>query len=218
MDFFHKLEETDNQTLFIYVVVIVISIFIFKRFDIELNAVFGFMIGVILIYYIFHRRFDEIKDNKETQKQKIETIRPKPKVFQKYTDITDFIFAIQDMYPYNVQSYEDLIDSLDAFFTLYEETVLFPEEAGRNHQMAHTMQEQALFNLHGLIFELPDKKEYVEKLNNSIVELERILEKYLEEIRIMNKKHIIENGYNNRTKLILTGPDASNFHNKNYIY
>jgi len=192
----------EKKIIFIYCIIFVIILAIFKRLDIGLNIIFGCVIVYIIINLLDHKQEKKIKENKELEELKTSMIQPKPILLHEYNDITNFLFSIQDYYKYNSEVYENIVDNLDNFFHLYQETYKLNELAGVNYKLMNNLKSDTINALHSLIYKLPEDIAYINKLNNSFEILNKILSKYLFNIYKINEKNILNKGYNINTIII----------------
>lgn len=209
---FLQIERSDQKTLYVFGIIIIILLAIFQRLSVGLNIIFGLLLGTIFVLYLNTRNQFANKEIKEIYDKKTNLLRPKPKKIQEYEDFVDFFFSIQDLHPYNVPAYEDLIDSTDDFLLIYEESKLSPELAGFNYNLADGKRKDAVSSLHSIIYNLPNSFELMNKLNNATETLNTMMYKKLDEIYSLNKLHIFNKGYNNSTVELLRGPKPENFY------
>lgn len=192
----------DNKTLFYYFVIFISIIFVFSTVKIKLNIICGICIAYLTINYLYNNyREKQGKENKIKMFQE-SNLLPKPKIFEKYGDIIKYLFSIQDFYIYNPQAYGDMIKSLENFLRTYEETENNKSESGINYDLMLSYKKNATNSLHSIIYNLPNDVEYTNKLNDAIIFIQEILDKYLDKIKLINKNYIYINGYNNKTKII----------------
>ena len=213
-DIINEFKNTSEEKLFWYVVILTVIIAILRYLDISLITTIGIIFGVVIILNIKSYENNEDKKIQEIYKQKKESIRPKPKNIQNYDELTDYLFSIQDLYGYNPPAYEEIVDNIDNFLEVYEESKLLPELSGTNYSIAEKRKHNALNALHSMIYKLPSSHNLVDKYVDSMRVLEGLLEKYLNEIYYINEEKIMKEGYNNSTKIINRGPKESNYYDK----
>lgn len=204
----------DEKTLYWYIVIFVLVIYIFTFINVTISLIFGTIIGMVIIIYMYSNYQILKKQELELFEQKRESITPNIQQNEiiKYNEIVDFIFSIQDFYEYNQQAYEDLLESIDHFFILYDEINIDNSLSGINYDMMETKMKTALNTLSSIVIELPKNKKYDNKLLKSVNMLKYLLEKYLNKVKEINNKYIYENGYTSVTKIIETGPPARNYY------
>lgn len=203
--------------LFWYIIFLILVIFLFSFVKIELNIIFGLLIGILFIVYLTYqtnqqniKESNERKNIEDIKNEEIDNIIPHPKLALKYDDILDFLFSIQDFYFFNPNSYIDMIDHIDNFFEYFEEVQLNNKLAGLNYQLMEDQKRQALNALQSIIYNFPTDPEYTNKFNQSLNMLSNILDNYLKQIEDQNRKNIFNNGVNIDTKFVSQGPKARN--------
>lgn len=203
----------ENKSLFIFIVIFLLVIGIINRTQ---NKVFYLLI-VGFIYFTF-------KENKVIEKKTNKTKEKKKTYFEsknisKYDDINDFIFNIQEFILYNHPAFEEMINSIDNFFDIYDESIKINARAKLNYYNLEKEKYNAINALHSIIFETPSSPQIVEKLNMSFKKLDNILEKYMKEIEKIIEGEILVNGYNSKSIIVNKGPKEYNFYDNNkFIY
>jgi len=190
----------DNKTLFFYIMIIIGIIFAFSKIDIKLNIVFGTGIALAIIYYLYmNYREKQEQENKILSFQKDYVL---PHIIDGYDDITKFLFSIQDFYVHNPQSYIEMVNNINNFFRVYEETIVNKRNSGTNYELMNDYKRASMNSLHSIIYNFPNNREYTNKLNNSIQILSTMLDVYLNKVLDYQKEHLHEFGYDVTTKII----------------
>lgn len=201
--------------VFTIIVIIIILLAIFRLLDIGLNIILALVLAFGIIYYIGSIEKQEQLNQEKMQYDKHLTLRPPHPQLAEYKDLTDFFFSIQDMYHYSPINYEDMVDSVNDFMTIYKDTKLFPVNAGLNYEIAQKKKSDALNALHAIVYNVFASigGKVIEKNNRAREELSYILSNYLEEIRKANIDYIREFGYNIQTKVVENEfwPKAANY-------
>lgn len=240
MTIYSFISSLDKQTLFFYTVIIIFFIFIFMFLPIGVNIIFGIILAIAIILYLYGKyqnmnQFNENNINNEnmidnnnnldnifdlnSEQEKLNYIIPQPKNFNGNKDLIDFIFSIQDFYLLNPQAYEELINNLDNFLQLRK--YIFDEDELSNYyyQIAESKKDNALNSLQSLIFTMPSNEYFNEKLKKSMDSLNLILNKYMNEIYDKCQDNVLKNGKNIYSKQINTGPKEYNTYiDKNFTY
>ncbi|ARF09245.1 hypothetical protein Catovirus_2_194 [Catovirus CTV1] len=211
-DLFIQLQNTDGSRLFFYCVIFLIVFAIFQNFTIGLNIILAIFISVIIVLYLNSKNVYDNNKLKNIYKNKTELIRPTPAKIQNYPKFTNFVFSIQDMYPYNPPSYEDMVDAIDNILELYEEAKIDPTISGLNYNLIDQQRKEAVNSLHTIIFNLPSNNVYINKLNESIDVLNNLINELMNEVFYLNKLDIFNNGYDRETIILDKGPKAENFY------
>ena len=64
------IENIDNNTIFIFIIIIIMTMYYFSQFDININILLGFIISMIVIYYLYNDNIVINKRNSELLKVK----------------------------------------------------------------------------------------------------------------------------------------------------
>lgn len=207
---FTFLESLDNFTLFGYILIMLFFLFIFQNSNVGLNVFLALILGSIAVYYFYDRKNKVAEQEEEIYKKKLDTIRPNPKNFEDRRDIIDFLFTIQDLYPYNPPAYDELIENLTAFFTIRSDILNEVRGCGYYYQIADSKKQNALNALHSIIFTLPDDRKLTDKFDRAHKRLDTLLTEYMNEMYNACNDEILNKGINIYTKFINTGPRAAN--------
>jgi len=207
--------DINRNDLFKYIAIIIIFLAIFSRINIGLNIIFGLSLAFILINYLKSEKQKKVDKIIENNDIKIKQIRPPSIIINKYPELVDFLFSIQEFYPYSPLNYEDMIDNLEDFLILYENSKIDPKHAGQFYELAEKKKSDIINALYAIqcSIEVVVKKYYINKINDACEQLYFILSAYLDEMYTTNDKYIREYGYNNETKLNMkeTDPKAGNY-------
>jgi len=213
------LEKIDKKTIFWYLIIFSIILYIFSKFTIELNVIFGSIVGFILLSYLYNEHIVAQNKYNSMMDEKKKIIIPHPHEALKYENVVSFLFSIQDFYAYNPPAYEDMIEQIDYFFRLYEEINNDNSTAGKYYELLNNCRRQALNSLQSIIHNIPPNKELDDKLDNALNLLNILLQKYMNDVKKINDIYIYENGIKPNTKIINTGPVSINtFEDVEYSY
>lgn len=212
----------DNKTLFYYIIIFAAITFAFSTIKVGLNIIYGTVIAALLVHFLYNNYKDKQDDENKTKSHQESLLLPKPEIIGKYEDIIKYLFSIQDIYVYNPQAYEEMVESLANFFRTYEETQNNPRESGRNYGLMTTYKRNSINAVHSIIHTISTDVKYTDKLNRAITTLGEILDRYMAKVERMQKEYLHDNGYNNQTKLINKGELAYNEfdqgHNERFSY
>lgn len=197
-----NINNIDRITLFWYVVIFISTLYTFSKINISLSVVYGTFIILLFLYFANENYVRTKNTSNDILKIKQETLFPKSQSINNYDDIVNFLFSIQDFYIYNPPAYEDMIESLNHFFILYEEILNNNELAGKHYDVLIDKVKIILNSLQSIIYNFPINVEYTKKLNYSVFVLQSILNKYLENIIKINENNIYKYGYNIKTRII----------------
>lgn len=199
-----EIKPSEKKSIFIYIIILISIIYIFSFINVKLNTILAISIACIIIKYLYTENKENVNTEEKQHEIKLENIQPSPKKLDKYKDIVDFLFSIQDMYYYNQQAYEDMIDNLDIFFQIYENIHIGEKLYEYNYELAVNKKHNSINCLHSLIYNIPVAMN--DKLSTSLVILEEILNRYLVQLKEICDNNIIKNGYNKDRRIIHTGP------------
>ncbi len=214
MGIYQYISKIDSKSAFIYIGIIIVCVFIAKFQNITLSIFTGIIISVVFIVYLDERRTLEVANKIEKHKHKADRIRPYNEKFEKYTDITDFIYSIQEYYYYNPEAHEELLDALEQFLTVYENSMKSADASHKLYEIADRKKHDSLNALHSMIYTLPADNGTNYKHETALHVLEKLLKDYQEKIYFMTQKYVHENGYDVTYKMPQLGPKAHNFYSK----
>jgi len=144
----------------------------------------------------YNKKFEEL------QKEKIKNIRPAPENLEKYGDIIDFLYSIQDLYYDNPPAYEEMVQNIQSFFEVYEESLKIDEFVYQNYPVAKLKFRDAVNALHSIILNCRNARTFRSRVNRSIRVLYGLLNNYMEKMELQIKKRISRVGYDRKTILV----------------
>lgn len=217
---FSQICNSDGQTIFIYFVITVILIAIFKNIDMGINILVAFMLSCVIILFLNSSYISKQQEIDDIIKEKYDSINPKTETVRSYPEIIDFLFSIQDFYMYNVPSYEDMVDSLENILLLYDESKMDNSKAGINYGLIMGLRKQSVDSLHSIIYNIPSDPRYIDKLDKAIKDLDTIIFDILNDVYDINKLYIFNNGYDRYTVNIdsIYSPRPENYYSREDIY
>lgn len=203
----------DFKSIFIFIAIFLLIIGIINRTQ---NKVFYLLIAGFIYFTLKENNIISKIDKEQKPKKKL---RPSPRNINNYGDLEDFVFHIQEFILFNHPAFEEMVDSIDNFLDIYDESIKLNQRAKLNYYNLEKEKHSAINALHSIIFESPPSPQIVEKLNMSIKELDKILDKYLNKIKDIVNGEILVKGYTNKSIIINNGPKEYNFYdNKEFIY
>lgn len=190
----------DNNKLFISFVIFLILFLYLNKFEIKILIILVIIVYVIKEYYNINK---EIKDNNEIIKtNKLKYIRPNVNELSQYEDIIDFLYYNQDLYKENAASYNEMVNSIKTFFKIYDESIKIPELSNYNYSLLENEMTNSVNLLHSIILNSLPVKPINDKITNAYKKLYTILNKYIDEIKLIINKDIKMNSYNIHTKIV----------------
>ena len=219
MGLYKYISNIDSKSVFIYITIIIIGILIAKYQNITIGIVLGITVSIGFIIYLDEKRSTKVANEHSIHKYKADNIRPYNEKFVKYKDITDFLYSVQEYYYYNPEAYEELLDNIDHFLTVYENSLKSTNASHKLFEIADSKKHAALNALHSIIYTLPADSGLNFKHETALDVLEYLLIQYQEKIYYMTQKYIHENGYDVTYKIPQLGPKPRNFYSEEkYTY
>lgn len=203
LDLYKHIDKWNGEKTFIYIVTFIVIIWFLLGRDIKLNLLVALLVASFIVSYLNDRSIRQADTQEDIKEIKLNAIKPKLNDnSEKNRSIIDFLFSIQDLYPYNPQQYEELIRNINQFYDKYELSFIDTKTSHINYGLMDQYKRDALNSLQSLVFSLPDDKKVRDKLNNSCVVLDNILTKDLDKVSYIIDEHIYKNGYNVDSKII----------------
>lgn len=193
----------DKTSFFTYIIIIIIFFAIFNRLTIGLNIIFGLGLAIIIIAYLNNKKVKKETDLNNILTEKKDIMRPKSDIINKYNEMVEFIFSIQEFYGFSPINFEDMIDSIEDFFILYENLLINPKFAGLYYEMAVKKKSDSLNALHNIIYssDVVERKHYAVKIYNATNQLSFILSTYLDKINDISYRYNTTFGLNIHSKI-----------------
>ena len=213
----------DNTTLFWYITIFIIILYVFSLLQLNLNNILGFIIGIIIILYLYNDYIRHKTDEITLLNEKKSLIVPSLTYSIDNKDIVNFLFSIQDYYTYNPSAYDEMVSYIDYFFLIYNNVQYDNKSSSIYYNMLIDQKRNALNALQSILFNIPRNVDYDKKLNNAQYMLNIILNKYCKNIKDIYDLYLYENGYDNKmiTLTSINGPVAKNIYDDtihSYVY
>jgi hypothetical protein len=149
---------------------------------------------IILINYIINKR------NENMYKKKLNIIKNKNIEYIKNDEnLVNILFSIQEYYNHNEQAYNEFIDNLNLFLQFYNFVEIDNSLAAHLYRNLLDQKKIILNSLISLSIKLPI--EY--NLQDSISDIEQILNEYLKKTHDIYEEYLKKNGLDYTTKLII---------------
>ena len=206
------MDYLNNKTIFIYICIFVVILFIFSFRPITLNVFYGTFIACVVIFCIHYRSYKNLQVTQDTVDSKKDEISDQADVnILNKNELVNFLFSTQDLRYYNHDAYSEMVDALNNFTEAYKIIQEDKSKAGKYFDHMDTYKKQSLNALQSLILSV-DNKDIIKKINTATDVLEDILLVYLNNVYHMNAENIHDYGYNNQTTIINSGPNPINSH------
>jgi len=202
------MDQIDNKSYFIYIIIFIVILFFFSKYNIQLNILYGKIIAGIIIFLLIKNKMDKIEIKKKDEEEKKNIIEPK--INGNYEDIVNFVFYIQDLRPYAELNYIDLVTSLNDFIDAYE-NAKDGNNIGLYYNLANRKRYNVLNAFHSMLFGFSETTIMMNKLKDGLYKINNILLQYLKELEQLHKEQIKKNGFNEETQLINKGEKSYNY-------
>lgn len=211
-NFLDNFNETDNviyniinyqepQTLFLYGVLLVIFIFISAKIDFNYSILIGLMFYSILIYYLYTNKKVNYIDNFDKLNTKYENLNTSNNILKKYPNIIDFLYYMSEFKSVSPSIYFNIRTLFENFILLYESCLQDINLINDNFLSLTIIKNEILYKINSFTFNLLSNAETV-KLYDMRKTVENILNNFMKELLLIQKKDIYYNGYNTKTKII----------------
>lgn len=208
----------DNyKTVGIYILLIIIIMFISNNINYNINIIIGVLIIGFIIYNVNYYTMHEQQTDKEIKKDKFDSLYTRNDIIKDQPKIVDILFYMQDYKKYSLLKFKNLIEQFEKFIKLYTDcqkdyTLVFD-----NYEILVDIKLTILVIINSFVFSINSTI-----LENKLIKIrettELVLNEYLNNLVIINKKMIYYNGYNINTKPIdTTNVIAFNTFNDNNI-
>lgn len=180
------------------VLVLIIMYVIFYWFTKSIYQSIILSLSTIFIHYKY------LEDHKEELINLNDYTFPKSKYIHDYNnkEFIDFMYLNQEYYYYNKQCWIEMIKCIDRFLEIYEEVKIDHSRAGVLYNSMKDIRDESINSLVSIKINCPDNRIVLDKINNSIITLEKLMNKYLYNVYLINNNYISSNGYNNHTIII----------------
>jgi len=220
----------ESYIVFNYCILIVIFLFIFSNIDFKSSTFIGLIFCSIIIYYFNTYRSVNYSYDKEEKKEKFDRLWTTNDTLEKYPEIVDVFFYIEDLKQYNMPQFYKIQSLTEQFFKLYEACNVDYSLVNVYYQTMIDLKVLILSSLNTFIINTFNHK-ITDKLLLVKKNLQLKLNKYLNDLAIIQEKNLYYNGYNNSTYVIdksnilpsnfldpIVDNKFSNLNNNNFIY
>ncbi len=193
----------EPEYLFYYGVLLVFFIFISSKITFSTSVLIGLVFYCILIYYYYtDRNLNNIYES-EKFKEKFNTLKTSNYTLKKYPKFVDILFYMEDFKKFSLPTYLEVVALFEEFSNLYEScnndyNLIDSLYKNMNLVKIKIITKMNYFTLNTQSFQ------YSDKINDIKKNIEKVLNSYLDEIVLLQKKKIYYNGYNNTTSILDT--------------
>ena len=212
----------EPKQIFIYFVILVIFLFIFSNINFSISLFIGLIFFTILLFYLHTDRNKNFIDFEKKLDKKFETFKEtnitetSNKNLRNYPDIVDFIFYLSTLKNYNINVFQSIINLFNRFIELYDSINIDKSLASTLFKNMTIIKVQIINNIESFLF-TTNNILFTKQINKFKIKGEKLLNKYLDNILLINKKYNYYNGYNINTNIITNNNILEyNFSNTNY--
>jgi hypothetical protein len=211
--------KSDDKSKFNFFIITILLLVFINKINIKPKHIIALIVSFFIIYYIKNEEKNSLNNESLIQNEKKNLIVPKIDKIKNYKDILNFVFSIQDLSKYNPQTYEEFIINLELFLQIYENTKVDEKFFTQYYHIAKQVKDECINKLYSIIYNLSDKIEVRNKLENAVDILKEILNNYIEELFKICKDKLKKNGYNNKITPLNKGFKPFNLYiNEDYMY
>lgn len=211
-NFLDKFIKTDNtlyniinyqepQTIFLYGILLVIFIYISLKIKFSYSLMIGLIFYCILIYYLDTNQKVKYVDNYEKLNTKYEEINTKNNILKKYPNIIDFLYYMSEFKKSSYSTYLNIVSLFENFILLYEGCLEDINLINTNYSTLNIIKNNILYLINCFTFNILSNIG-TKKLYEMRRTVENMLNRFMDELLIIQKKDIYYNGYNIKTQII----------------
>ena len=166
------------------VLVLIIMYVIFYWFTKSIYQSIILSLSTIFIHYKY------LEEHKEELINLNDYTFPKSKYIHDYNnkEFIDFMYLNQEYYYYNKQCWIEMIKCIDRFLEIYEEVKIDHSRAGVLYNSMKDIRDESINSLVSIKINCPDNRIVLDKINNSIITLEQLMNKYLYNVYLINNR------------------------------
>lgn len=192
---YNIINSAEPEIIFIYGSIIVLGIYISINLTFNYNIFIGLILCSFIIYYIYTYNKYNLLTRSKIDKEKFNSLCSKNQILQKYPDIVDFLFYIENFKVNNLQQYDKLVSEFENFVKIFEYCVIDNNLIFKFYSTLISKKILILYIINSFVFtQIPI--EYEKILIRQKIEAEKILNKYINYVYVLYKKKIYYDGYN----------------------
>lgn len=220
-DIYESITETSKLNKFKYLVLIVCSIYIFNKFTVKINYIYGIIFSIMIIYFFIQKdnksfetsnnNFNKkllfinkclyLNENYINKKEKDNTIftTKNHSYFYDYPLFIEFYFNIKEYADYNFKVYRSILHSTNNFLKLYNDLNIGLENPNANKDVAMQFYKLTMNNYQSFIYSVPCTKVSNDKFNKQMNILYNIFQIYIKNINNICKKKFLNTEITNQS-------------------
>jgi hypothetical protein len=206
--FYNYIDTIPSLNLFGYLIIIIVSILIFTKFNININHLVGLLIGIITVFFLNERDRTLNVDEMTRIQIKLERINVKnggdTRYFYMDANIIELVYNLQEFHQYNPEDFDSMVHAIDNLLKLRLDIERGMEECSLIYDVAVDEKNKAMNHISAILISIPTSYVLKEKLITAIKILQLYLLRHLEFIKETCNEQVKKNGINVNTKLIDT--------------
>ncbi len=193
----------EPEYIFYYGVLLVIFIFASSKINFATNVLIGLVFYSLVIYYFYTDRNLNNIYAAEKYKEKFDALQTNNYILKDYPKFVDIIFYMEDLKKYNLPTYLEVVALFEEFCKLYKSCNTDYNLIDSLYKNMVYTKIKILTKINSYVFNT--KGFQIEKKIGEIEEnIKKVLNSYLDEIVLIQKKKIYYNGYNNSSSILDT--------------
>ena len=192
--------------LLIYLIILQAIMLFFSKIPLKLNHVFGFGIGMALIYVLHERHRTQFLDEMSLLEIKMESIVPKPHFFYMDANIIEIMYNLLEFYDLSPKNYEIIVYSIDELLKLRLDFEKGVDNCGRQFPVARQHYDRAINGIIGLELSVPTDNIRLKKLKLGRETLQLYLMRHLDFMKDICNKQLEEDVWDVQTTPITDMP------------
>jgi len=209
-EYLNEIRQSDNilyniinyqepETLFFYGVLLVVFIFIFTLIEINYGLLVGLIFYSIIVYYFYTDKKINYVDNFNKLNTKYDKLDTNTNVIKNYPPMIDFLFYMRDFKEHSIDIYNIVLIQIENFLILYESCMEDINLISANYSTLIIIKNKILSSIESFNFNT-DNVAYSSKIFLMKKKIQKLLNNFLEQLILIQKKNIYYNGYNLSTK------------------
>lgn len=156
MGLYDYINQIEKKTMFTYMVVFIIIMFLFKLIQPTFLHFFALITALVVIYYMNDKKITTLNSVNRELEFRLKSLIPKPEYFHLDSDLVVLFYNIKEYRIYNREAYDNALKSVDNLLHVKQDLetgVLY--RCGENVEIAEDMALKAINHLHSIIHKVP---------------------------------------------------------------
>lgn len=212
-----QIDTWNSELIFKYIGISIIILWLCINLKVDRVTAMTFTIILFVIGYFNDKYNVQVNNLTVNRTNKSNEIKPNiSNNIKEHHNIVDFLFSIQDLYAYNPQNYEEMINNIEFFYDKFKLSFVDKTISDINCEHMEQYKRNSLNALKSIIFSSPNDNNVRMKINKAVDTLDEILTNDLKKISYLIDDNIFKNGYNVDSKIIDYNVKSYNSYISNY--